>query len=133
MAAADSPVNAFVPQNGTVTFKATFTNLGVDAAQNVVMKTGGLFGSVTASPGVTVSCSDAQSSSLWGIITCTTPSLPAGDSVTISDAPHHVFYFHNQCGQGDEAWVTSATPDPNLNNNTAYATIHRGSTPIACS
>jgi hypothetical protein len=35
-----------------------------------------------------------------------------------------VFFFPHQCGGGDEAWATSATFDPNLNNNTAYATVH---------
>jgi hypothetical protein len=132
MAVTDSPVGAYVPQYGTVNLKATYTNLGPGAAQNVVMKTGGTLGSVTTSPGINVSCVFSPEYPGWGIITCTAPLLPAGDSVTISDAPHRVFYFHNQCGGGDEAWVTSSTPDPNLNNNTAYASFSRGSTPTAC-
>lgn len=125
IAVTDSPTGAVVPQGGFVTYTAAFRNLGPDAAQNVVMKTGGTLGSVTASPGVSVSCVFTPSIPTWGIVTCTTPSLPSGDSVTISVPPHHVFYFHNQCGQGDEAWATSDTFDPNLNNNVAYATIHR--------
>jgi hypothetical protein len=118
-----SPYSAVVPQGGFVTSTATVTNLSTtDAAQNVVLKTGGTLGRVTTSPGVSVSC--ATSNSGPTITTCTTPSLPSGGWVTIS-VPHHVFYFPKQFGQGDEAWATSDTFDPNLNNNVAYATWHR--------
>ena len=107
-----------------MTSTATVTNLkGGDAAQNVVLKTGGTLGSVTTSHGVSVFC--ASSSATGPVITtCTTPSLPSGGWMTIS-VPHHVYYLPHQCGQGDEAWATSDTFDPNLNNNVAYATWHR--------
>jgi hypothetical protein len=119
-----SPYSAVVPQGGFVTSTATVTNLSTtDASQNVVLKTGGALGRVTTSPGVSVSCATSSSSGPT-ITTCTTPSLPSGGWVTIS-VPHHVFYFPHGFGGGDEAWATSDTFDPNLNNNVAYATWHR--------
>jgi uncharacterized protein DUF11 len=121
IAVTDSASTFFAYQGQLVTYTATVTNLGPYDAQNVVMKSGGLFARVTA-PGVSVSC--ASSSGFSAITTCTTPSLQIGKTVTILVTRQVLWLGLNQCAQGDEAWATSATFDPNLNNNTAYATVH---------
>jgi uncharacterized repeat protein (TIGR01451 family) len=117
----DSANTFFANQGQVVTYTATVTNLGTYDAQNVVMKTGGLFAGATA-PGVSVFC--ASSSGISAVTTCTTPSLPVGKVVTIKVTRQVLWLGLNQCSQGDEAWATSDTFDPNLNNNTAYATVH---------
>ena len=118
------PNHVLVPQGTWVTSTATVTNLGPDAAQKVVLNTtGGLLGGATASQGVSVSCADSS-----GIMTCTIPSLPLGGWATIS-VRHYVRYFSHQFGQGAEAWATSATSDPNPNNNVAYASWYRNCSP----
>jgi hypothetical protein len=124
IAVTDSASASVVRYPSFVSFTATFTNLGPDAAQNVVMKTGGAGGHVTGlSPGVSVSCT--STSGISGITTCTTSSLPSGDWVKIGVTRQAWL-----CGGGDEAWATSDTFDPNLNNNTAYATYKTSNSPL---
>jgi uncharacterized repeat protein (TIGR01451 family) len=127
IAVTDNASTYFASQGQLVTYTATVTNpLGPDAAQNVVMKTGGLFAGVTASSGVSVSC--ASSSGITAITTCTTPLLKPGEWVKFWAQRQVLWLGLNQCGQGDEAWLTSDTFDPNLSNNTAYATVHHNTT-----
>jgi uncharacterized repeat protein (TIGR01451 family) len=120
IAVTDSASASVVPQGGIVTFTMTVTNLGPDAAQNVVMKTGGTFVGVKAPAHVSVSCATSS-----GIPTCTTPSLPSGGTPVTIVTRRKVFYWPHQFGQSNEAWATSDTFDPNLNNNVAYATYRR--------
>jgi len=123
----DSASTLFASNGQLVTYTATVTNLSkTDPAQNVVMKTGGPFAGVKASPGVSVSC--ASGSGFTAITTCTTPSLTPGAVVTAWVRRQVLWLGLNQCAQGDEAWATSDTFDPNLNNNTAYATVRHNTT-----
>jgi len=106
-------------------FHVTVTNHGPSPASTVVI-TGGIppsstFYCVTGDgaacgsvvPGVT--CHPPTSTAG---ITCTTPSLKAGSSVSVWMGFSHGFIFpgHAYC---DSASVKSTTPDPNTANNTA--------------
>jgi uncharacterized repeat protein (TIGR01451 family) len=108
------------------TFTITVTNLGQDQAQNVAMSDSTIFEGITAPAGV--SCATPPTNS-WGTTTCTTPSLKPGAAITIW-LRGKVLAMHNQCVLGNVARATSATPDPNLNNNTATAVIR--STQLRC-
>jgi len=117
---ASAPVilwGVFVPE----TFTITVTNLGPDAAQNVAVSDITIFEGVTAPAGV--SCATPQPNS-FGTTTCTIPSLKPGplNAITIS-LRGKVLAMSNQCVIGNVARATSTTPDPNLNNNTATASI----------
>jgi hypothetical protein len=103
------------------TFTITVTNLGLDNAQNVAMSDGTIFEGVTATAPGGVSCATPPANS-WGTTTCTTPSLGPGAAMIIR-LRGKVLAMHNQCVLGNVARATSATFDPNLNNNTATAII----------
>jgi uncharacterized repeat protein (TIGR01451 family) len=101
---ADSPDPVTVGDN--LTYTITVTNLGPDAATNVVvtdtLPSGVTF--VSASPGCVHSA---------GVVTCNLGNIPAGDSVTITivvtvTAPGTI---------SNTATVTSDTLDPNTANN----------------
>jgi hypothetical protein len=53
-----------------------------------------------------------------GLVSCTTASLSAGSSMTITMVVHVGFYLHNQT-ISDAATTISSTFDPNTPNNTA--------------
>jgi hypothetical protein len=104
------------------TFTITVTNMGPDEAHNVaVSDEGGFFLDVTALAPAGVSCAAPPPNGL-GATTCTIPSLGPEAAMTIKIAGKF-FFFHNQCVESNQATATSATHDPNLNNNTATAII----------
>ena len=103
------------------TFTITVTNLGLDTAQNVATSDWTIFEGVTATAPAGVSCATPPANS-WGTTTCTTPSLGPGAAMTIQ-LRGKVLAMPNQCVLGNVARATSDTYDPNLNNNTATATI----------
>jgi hypothetical protein len=109
-------------------FTITVTNQGPDTAQNVAMSDATIFQGVTATAPAGVSCTTPPYNTL-GTTTCTTPSLERGQVMTIS-LRGKAFVFPNQCETGNLARATSATPDPNLNNNTAGVSIR--STQFRC-
>lgn len=134
IAVTDSASAPVIPSGVDVidTFTITVTNQGPDGAQNVVMKTHTEFGfgGLTATAPAGVSCTTPPPISFNGAVTCTTPSLMPNAVMTIK-LRDRVFFFHNQCAQQNIATTTSTTPDANLNNNTAAATIR--SNQLQCS
>jgi uncharacterized repeat protein (TIGR01451 family) len=109
-------------QEKAVTFTITVTNRGPDIAQNVAMSyTPTVFVGVTATASAGVSCATPPPNG-FGTTTCTTPSLGRGGSMKIK-LQGKVLLFYNQCELGKVATASSATPDPNLNNNTAEVII----------
>jgi hypothetical protein len=80
------------------------------------------FGGLTATAPAGVSCTTPPPYGFNGAVTCTTPSLMPKAVMTIK-LRDRVLFFHNQCVLGNMATATSATPDPNLNNNTAVAIV----------
>ena len=118
------PGGVFVYETFTITVK----NLGPDEAQNVAMSDTTIFEGVSATAPAGVFCATPPANS-WGTTTCTTPSLSRGAAMTIS-LRGKVLAMHNQCVLGNVARATTATLDPNLNNNTATAIIR--STQLGC-
>jgi Domain of unknown function DUF11 len=117
---ASAPVissGVLVPETFTITVK----NWGLGEAQNVAMSDTAIFAGVTATAPAGVSCATPPANS-WGTTTCTTRSLGPGAAMTIK-LRGKVLAMHNQCVLSNVATATSATFDPNLNNNTAAAII----------
>jgi uncharacterized repeat protein (TIGR01451 family) len=134
---ADLATSIVSPATTTVgsylSYTITATNAGPDAASNVVISdytpsypwaaqptTFYCLGSGTTwcgglPPGV--SCTSPPVGSP-GLVTCTTASLAAGSSMTITIVVHVGFYLHNQI-ISDSATASSSTFDPNTANNTA--------------
>jgi uncharacterized repeat protein (TIGR01451 family) len=114
-------------------YTITATNNGPDSASNVVISdatpsnmwaaqptTFYCVGSGTAWCGKlkpSVSCTTPNVGST-GTVSCTTASLSAGASMTITMVVHVGFYMHNQLVV-DTAKAASNTFDPNTANNTA--------------
>ncbi len=105
----------------TETFTITVKNRGPDKAQNVSMSDSTIFVDVNATAPAGVSCSTPPSNSS-GTTTCTTQSLMRGASMTIK-LRGKVLAMHNQCVLSNVARASTATLDPNLNNNAAAAII----------
>jgi hypothetical protein len=98
--------------NFTLPIIVTVTNHGPDSADDVVVTDDwGSFSTWFSVAGP--NCTSPHR----GEVICTTPSLLAGDSITIS-LTVRVLLFHNQLFS-DSATATSSTPDLNTANNSA--------------
>jgi uncharacterized repeat protein (TIGR01451 family) len=102
-----------------VTYVITVTNTGLSDAQNVVMQDWAMCYQSVSTTGSTapVHCTTPVSNGM-GTVSFTTPLRKVGDTMKIT-LNAKVFLFPNQCVTSNRSSVTSATPDPNLSNNTA--------------
>jgi uncharacterized repeat protein (TIGR01451 family) len=118
-----SPPHAF----GYVYYRITVTNNGPDTAYQVVITdTTPARSTFYCGSGTSAACGPAPSgvtctrpAGSTGTLTCKTASLRPNASVTVWMGVKLGFFWHNQAF-GDAATASSATPDPNPSNNTAW-------------
>ena len=109
---------------GTFGFGVTVTNNGPDAASGVTVSetwygaSTFLIGGGSAPAGAACTLPPRGG---HGSVTCTTPSLAPGASMSVG-LTLHVLGIHNMTVTGS-ATATSATPDPNTANNSASAWV----------
>jgi uncharacterized repeat protein (TIGR01451 family) len=117
LAATPNPVNT----GGTVTFTLNASNNGPSAAQNVTI--------INSLSGVTAASASGNgwSCNVNGLsIVCTRASLALGPA-----SPITITATATGSTAGDDAAIGTATSDPNVNNNSASATVAVG-TPVSC-
>jgi hypothetical protein len=101
-------------------FTITVTNQGPDTARSVAMSDATILQGVTATAPAGVACTTPPYNTL-GTTTGTTPSLGKNQVIKISLRGTALVFPTNVTG--NLARATSATPDPNLTNNTAGVSI----------